>query len=114
MRIGELSRRTGVSERLLRYYEAQGLLTPRRTSNGYRSYDEDACAVVGRIRCLLGAGLSTGTIAQVLPCVTTDGDLMVPTCPDSRASIAAESDRLARTISDLRTSKDLLDGILSS
>jgi len=38
----------------------------------------------------------------------------VPSCPDSRASIAAESDRLARTISDLRTSKDLLDGILSS
>ena len=31
MKIGELSRRTGVSVRMLRYYEGEGLLAPQRT-----------------------------------------------------------------------------------
>jgi DNA-binding transcriptional MerR regulator len=34
MRVGELSRRTGVSARMLRYYEEQDLLHPERGSNG--------------------------------------------------------------------------------
>ena len=38
MRIGELSRRAGVSQRALRYYEEQGLLRPARRSSGYREY----------------------------------------------------------------------------
>ena len=41
MRIGELSERTGTPRRLLRYYEEQGLITPRRCANGYRDYSEE-------------------------------------------------------------------------
>jgi MerR-like DNA binding protein len=40
MRIGEMVRRTGVNERLLRYYEEQGLLQPARLPQGYRAYRE--------------------------------------------------------------------------
>jgi hypothetical protein len=40
MRIGELSRRTGVNAHQLRYYEAQGLLEADRGTNGYREYDD--------------------------------------------------------------------------
>ncbi|PZT68966.1 MerR family transcriptional regulator [Streptomyces sp. SW4] len=69
MRIGELSRRTGVSPRLLRYYEAQGLLEAERGPNAYREYDETAVPTVRRIRALLDAGLSTEVIREVLPCV---------------------------------------------
>jgi DNA-binding transcriptional MerR regulator len=42
MRIGELSRRTGVNAHQLRYYESQGLLEPARGANGYREYEEGA------------------------------------------------------------------------
>ncbi|MEU8781789.1 MerR family DNA-binding transcriptional regulator [Streptomyces sp. NPDC048637] len=36
MLIGELSRRAGVSERLLRYYERMELIHSERRANGYR------------------------------------------------------------------------------
>ena len=42
MIIGELSARSGVSPRSLRYYEQQGLLASTRGDNGYRHYDDEA------------------------------------------------------------------------
>ncbi|WP_425531819.1 MerR family DNA-binding transcriptional regulator, partial [Stenotrophomonas maltophilia] len=33
MRIGEISRLTGIGARMLRYYEDEGLLTPERRAN---------------------------------------------------------------------------------
>jgi DNA-binding transcriptional MerR regulator len=36
--IGEASRRTGWSPRMLRYLEAEGLVVPSRTGAGYRYY----------------------------------------------------------------------------
>ncbi|NUU22005.1 MAG: MerR family transcriptional regulator, partial [Streptomycetaceae bacterium] len=72
MLIGELSRRTGVSTRLLRYYEAQGLLAAARGTNGYRHYGDDSVLTVRKIRVLLNAGLSTDVILSVLPCTQSD------------------------------------------
>lgn len=41
MRIGEASRMSGVSTKLIRYYESIGLLSrPGRDKNGYRDFDE--------------------------------------------------------------------------
>jgi hypothetical protein len=39
VRVGELARRTGVTIRALRYYEAAGLVVPARLPNGYRDYE---------------------------------------------------------------------------
>ncbi len=39
MRIGEASQRSGISAKLIRHYEATGLLRPaERAKNGYRIY----------------------------------------------------------------------------
>lgn len=73
VRIGELASRTGVDPRLLRYYERQGLLHPAREANGYRDFDEADVAAVLWIRRLLGAGLSTATIAEFQACVRYQG-----------------------------------------
>ena len=41
LKIGEVSKRTGVGIEALRFYEKSGLLDrPRRTGSGYRVYDE--------------------------------------------------------------------------
>lgn len=66
MRIGEVTRRTGVSARMLRYYEQQGLLDPGRHPNGYRDYTAEDLHRVTTIRDLSGAGVPTRFIRIVL------------------------------------------------
>lgn len=114
MRMKEMVRRTMVHERLLRYYEQQGLLTPERLPSGYRVYDESDVETVRRIRCLLAAGLPTALIAQVLPCIRTDDERLVPTCPDLLAQLRREGDRITRAIEDLKASHAILDAIIAA
>lgn len=113
MRIGELSRRTGVNERLLRYYEEQGLLRPSRLPSGYRVYAESDVETVGRIRSLLTAGVSTSVIAGVLPCVSADGGFLAPTCPEVRAGLTAEARRIGAAIEELQRSQRLLEAVIN-
>jgi DNA-binding transcriptional MerR regulator len=114
MRIGELAKRTGVSERLLRYYEEQGLLQPERRPSGYREYDETAVAAVRRIRCLIAAGLHTATIAAVLPCLRDEGERMIPTCPDLLTLLRRERGRIEHQVDQLRASMSMLDSVIES
>ncbi|MER6154363.1 MerR family transcriptional regulator [Streptomyces sp. NPDC001868] len=115
MRIGELARRTGVSERSLRYYEQQGLLTASRTPGGHREYAGHAVDRVIRIQELYAAGLRSSKIAQLLPCMrdadggpseTADGKLV--------ADLTAERDRIDRMIGDLLRSRALLDEVIDT
>lgn len=69
MKIGELSKQTGVSERSIRYYERQGLIHPVRLANGYREYTPLAVETVETIKLYLNLGLSTEEIAGILHCV---------------------------------------------
>ena len=66
VRIGELSRRTGVSPELLRAWELRyGLLEPSRTVGRFRLYSEADIALVRRMRANLDAGLSASEAARV-------------------------------------------------
>ncbi|MEU3528079.1 MerR family transcriptional regulator [Streptomyces sp. NPDC038707] len=114
MRIGELSRRTGVSVRLLRYYEEQGLLSPVRRSSGYREYREDDVRTVHNIRTLLGAGLSTRTIAELLPCMVDDGRLLAPACSGTLSGLERERERIDRAVADLQAARAALDTIMTA
>jgi DNA-binding transcriptional MerR regulator len=114
MRIGELTRRTGVSQRLLRYYEEQGLLTPIRRSSGYREYSTSDVVAVAHIRNLLAAGLSTTTIADVLPCMGKDGERLIADCPELVDDLHRERERINASIHALETARATLDTIIAT
>ncbi len=66
MRIGELSKRSGMSIRLLRHYEEMGLIyMARRSAGNYRLFDEEALWCVAVIRSLRGLGLSEAEIRDL-------------------------------------------------
>ncbi len=50
MNIGEAAARSGVSAKMIRHYEAIGLVTATRRPNGYRSYGPQDVAVLRFIR----------------------------------------------------------------
>lgn len=112
MLIGELSRRTGVSARLLRYYEAQGLLAAGRGPNGYRAYDADAVRTVRQVRALLTAGLSTEVIREVLPCARGEQPGF-DWCADLRALLDRELAAMDERIDDLQRSRGRLADYLA-
>ncbi len=112
MFIGELSRRTGVSTRGLRYYEEQGLLRPHRRASGYREFDEPDVDRVRRIRVLLAAGLNTELIREVLPCMADDGAILAPTCEEMAQGLERERERMSRSIDTLKAAHAMLDSII--
>jgi DNA-binding transcriptional MerR regulator/methylmalonyl-CoA mutase cobalamin-binding subunit len=66
LRIGELSRRVGVSPELLRAWEARyGLLAPERTAGGLRLYSDADANRVRAMRREIAAGLSAAEAARV-------------------------------------------------
>jgi len=114
VRIGELAKRTGVSERSLRYYEEQGLLSPTRTPAGYRVYAETDVDVVRHVQMLLSAGLNTAFIREVLPCMVDTGDGLAPGCPELLPHLQKERDRMTIAIDGLATARTLLDGVIAA
>lgn len=54
----EMEARSGVARANIRYYEAEGLLTPARQKNGYRDYSEADLAILEKIKLLRRLGVS--------------------------------------------------------
>ncbi|GEM34531.1 MerR family transcriptional regulator [Nocardia neocaledoniensis NBRC 108232] len=107
MRIGELSRLSGVKAHQLRYYEAQGLLEPHRTTAGYRVYDQADVVKVRQIRHLLDAGLSTDDIAYLLPCAIGEAPELLG-CPELLTAMRTRLRRLDDQLETLSRSREAL------
>jgi DNA-binding transcriptional MerR regulator len=114
VRIGELARSVGLSERALRYYEEQGLLRPARKANGYRHYTEADAITVRHVRTLLDAGLPSAVIAELLPCVVDTGGGLDPACPELLTQLYVERDRISAAMDQLATTRGLLDKVITA
>ena len=65
MTIKELEQRTGMPRANIRYYEEEGLLSPRRLDNGYRDYSEEDANTLEKIKLLRSLHLDIDTIRLV-------------------------------------------------
>ena len=100
LRIGELSRRVGVSAELLRAWERRyGLLSPTRTSGGFRLYGDDDERRVRRMLRNLDAGLSAAEGARL---ALVEGD-------DPAPVELADAPGLGAVGEQLRQALDLFD-----
>ncbi|MGI5404972.1 MerR family transcriptional regulator [Streptomyces sp. CA-135486] len=122
MRIGEMSRRTGVPVPTIKYYVREGLLPPGRlTSPNQASYDDAHERRLRLIRALLEVGgLKVAAIADVLAAVDDPGksvhkvlgvatDLIVPKYADEEAD--AELDAARHEVRELIARRGwLVDG----
>ena len=103
--IGEVSARSGVATSALRFYEAEGLLAPQRTSGNQRRYER---AVLRRIA-LIQAGRAAGIpLERIRSALDTLPAGRTPTRRDwERLSRAWRSD-LDEQIATLRAVRDRL------
>lgn len=107
VRIGEVAAGAGVSVRVLRYYEEQGLLSAQRSPSGQRHYGETAVDRVKLIQQLYAAGLSSKAVAQLLPCVDTK-----TSTPEVRGRLRHERERIDRQIQELLAARAELDKVI--
>jgi len=111
VRIGEVATQAEVSVRSLRYYEEQGLLTSTRSASGQRRYGEDAVERVRFLQRLYGAGLSSRTIAELMPCVEAPSE---QTSDEAWQRMTRERERITAHIEELVQARDALDQLIET
>nr|WP_277350852.1 HEAT repeat domain-containing protein [Rhodococcus sp. HNM0569] len=96
--IGEVARRSGVSARMLRHYDALGLVAPTgRTSGGYREYSTDDLRRLFHVESLRTLGLSLDEVKRALDePAFAPVDLVDELITHTRRRIAAEAELLTR------------------
>jgi DNA-binding transcriptional MerR regulator len=99
VRIGELAQKTKIPARMLRYYEEQGLMTPRRLDNGYRDYDDALVGRAEKIRCYVDAGVPLRAIDSILSAVEDPRNPPAPEfTTEFREMLIRERDRMAERL----------------
>lgn len=96
--IREVARRTGLTSRALRFYEARGLLKPLRTYSGRRLYGRGDLERIQQILALKRTGLSLAQIAKL----TSRGSLNL------EAIVEAQLQLIDQRKSELEEAKALL------
>jgi MerR family transcriptional regulator, thiopeptide resistance regulator len=96
--IRDVARRTGLTSRALRFYEARGLLKPLRTYNGRRLYGRGELERIQQILALKRAGLSLAQIGKL----TARGAL------DLSAIVEAQLELVEQRKAELEEAKALL------
>ena len=111
MKINEVESQVGITKKNIRFYEEQGLLSPRRNSeNGYRDYGEAEVAVLRQIKLMRKLGVPLEEIRR-MQAGGTVGDGMrrhLVTLEREHHSLE-QSMRLCQSLKDREERLDALD-----
>lgn len=117
LRIGELSRRVGVSEHVLRAWENRyGLLKPARSAGGFRLYSQDDEHRVRRMQAHLADGLAAAQAARAAIAEHQPGSIAnLPVDAAPQADLKDSADALRRALDELDepAAQALLDRLLT-
>ena len=115
LRIGELSRRLGVSDHVLRAWESRyGLLRPVRSAGGFRLYSESDEHRVRRMQAHLRRGLSAAQAARAALAETAEAPApSVPMPPGGGIGDLADDLRAALEEFDEPLAQALMDRLLT-
>ena len=111
LNIGEAARASGVTAKMIRHYEAIGLLSPaRRTDAGYRTYGDPEVRVLQFVHRGRALGFSLDQIADLLTLWQDKGRASA----DVRALARRHIDELDRKIAELGAMKRTLEALADS
>ena len=111
LKIGQVSRRSGIAVETVRFYERQGLLDePARKASGYRLYTEDVVPRLQFIKRAKELGFSLGEIAELLALGNDDST----TCDEVRQRATEKIEEIAGRIGDLSRMKCALEALVSA
>lgn len=109
LKIGDFSKLSRISIRMLRHYDEIGLLAPKNTDSftSYRYYSEEQLSVAGRITALKDMGFSLSTIGEILR-IYDNPQALAQYLSVKRTEVQAESEEVDRRLLLLDTAIERL------
>lgn len=72
MNLAELSKKVGLPKDTIRFWEKRGLIHPRRSSNGYRTFEQEDIQRINLIKLAKEAGFTLDAISVFLDRILDD------------------------------------------
>lgn len=109
LKIGDFSKLSRISIRMLRHYDEIGLLVPKTTDSftGYRYYAEDQLPIAGRIASLRDMGFSLTAVGEILNCYN-DPQALSEFLSIKRTEVRSEAEETSRRLLLLETAIERL------
>ena len=109
MTIKEIEKLTGISKANIRFYESEGLITPNRQENGYRTYDEHHVDELKRIRLFRALDIPIDTLKELSDGTITLSDALV----SRKEHFTHQQDHLSQVINVIERMLDIGEGYTS-